>query len=101
MSRLLRGIVQLARIVEIKHNLLAVFCRAIQLYDDLMSASGISPWGFSGRSRGREFVRMKREQIAILGHPRDDKMFIQPDCHAGLLPDRAEFHPVHDPQAMG
>src|SRR5207249_1826218 len=95
MSRLLREIVQLACIIEIKHNLLVVFCRAIQLYDDFMSASGIRSWGFSGgdRSRGREFVRMKREQLAILGHPRYHKMFIQPDCHALLLASGAEFHP--------
>ena len=101
MSRLFRWIVQLARIIEIKHNLLAVFCRAIQLHNDLMSESGIRSWGFSGRSCGGEFVRMKREQLAILRYPRYHKMFIQPDCHAVLLTDRAKLHPIHDPQAMG
>src|SRR5207244_13282987 len=67
MPRFFRWIVQLARIVEIKHNLLAVFGRAIQFYDDLMSESGIRSWGFScrDRSRGREFVRLDRKSTRL------------------------------------
>ena len=95
-----RWIVQLARIIEIQDNCLAVLRGADPNQSTISWASWASGRPVRAVSAGTKCPRMKREQFTILEIPATARCLLSRDGNLFCSPDRAEYHTIHDPQAV-